>query len=443
MKKSMGMAAFVVLSVALLVMLLPLNVAFATGFSISPGVIEITGALHGEDHLRTIRAQYLTMSGGVGDTTLELSCEGAISEWVTFHHPDDPTTPIQSVTHAEGENAVFKIKIAIPEDAPVGVSTGTLWAKPITSEGEGMTVMTQGKTEISVEVLGEPIMTGKASAFAAQDIEVGYPLRVKFIFTNTGNVVATPETRVEIIKNGKVIDSYTYSGIDIPRGKQDFVVAKWANTDDREPGDYTARVTVFWGGEMIASEELEFTILPEGSLSILGEFTILKLAFEPELGTLARIDAGFSNTGQKDAKAQFIGEAYLDGKLIGTVVSAEIIVPVDEAEILSSYVELEHAGSYTVTGYVNYEGKATDVREVSFEVIQTDAGETVAEVTPAAAEVTQTPEPVNSEASPGEEGDSNETSTWYLWTAIAVVAVVVLVVGNTFVIRKKMSQSKV
>jgi len=45
-----------------------------------------------------------------------------------------------------------------------------------------------------------------------------------------------------------------------------------------------------------------------------------------------------------------------------------------EKGALTSYVKLERPGHYDIKGYINYEGKKTDIKEISFTIAGTSQG---------------------------------------------------------------------
>ena len=398
----------IVLVIALLVLAFPIGVgAQGMGIGVSPGVIDIEDALHGEEYRERIDIHYT----GEEDTALDLTVTGEIDGWVSFYEPGTDI-PIESITASAVEWTRISVKIAIPDDAPVGITSGTIFATTASTKVEtGMGVKLQAQTKVSINVVGTPILGGVVSDLNARDVETGFPVRVTFNFENTGNVVATPQVKVEIVQDGTTLGSFEIADARIGRGMTQTVSAG-GDFIAGEPGDYTARVTVSLGDEVLATEELPFTILPEGTLTRSGVFTALKLDVKPELGVLSKVMAGFANTGERDTNAQFVAEAYRDGKLIRTLRSEEILVPVGETHTLVSYLEVDSPGEYRIEGYINYEGKTTDSKDLSFEILPEED-----EATP------------TSEAGPEENEEGGGVGA-FLW--IIIVVVVILAAGGAF-----------
>jgi len=359
----------------LLMLLVAVNVG-AAGFGVGPLNLEITDALRGEEYQETVIAKYTAEAGESQQCILKLNAAGDISEWISFYNPSDPTTPIRSINAFAGEWTYIMVKFNIPEDAPIGTADGTIYARttPPESGTEGeITVSIQGTVDVTITVTGTRILTGVVDSITAGDTEVGYPLRIEVHFRNTGNVVATPQIDVEITKDDAAIDSDTFAETKVKPGKSETISAGW-DTDGRELGDYSAHVAISLDEEVIATEELNFAILPVGTLSRAGIFEELSLQAEAKLGTLTKVQATFFNTGQIDTRAKFIGELYCDNELIDTLESEETLVPVGQRDILTSYMIPEKQGDYDIKGYINYEGKKTEVKEISFSIGEASGG---------------------------------------------------------------------
>jgi len=363
MRKFIG----IIMVVALLSLLSPLlssPVSGAIGISLGPSRIELEDALRGEVYERMIR-----VSSGCEDTaTLLLFAGGDAGEWISFYDWDNPGAPIESVTIAGHDTVKVLVRFSIPEDAASGDYTATIDAESMPEagvEGGQVGMKLRARANVTIEVTGEQILTGDVKSITARDVEVNYPLKIKVEFVNTGNVVAQPEIDVAISKDGTAIDSFTFAEAKVKVGLRQVIPMEW-DTTGRELGDYLARTAVSLGGEVISTRELNFAILPVGTLSREGVLTELSLQGNPKLGAMAKIQATFFNTGQIDTKAKFIGEAYCDNELVDTLESEESLIPVGQEDTLTSYVKLERPGNYDIKGYINYEGKKTEVKEIFF-----------------------------------------------------------------------------
>ena len=225
--------------------------------------------------------------------------------------------------------------------------------------------------DISVTTANPSIVSGTVDGISVADVEVRYPLRIKVQFSNTGNVVTAPQISVNIAtQDGTAINNFTSNESKVKPGNRETIPVEW-DTTGNEPGNYTTDVSVALGEDIIRTEKLSFAILPVGTLTRTGTLVELLLEGKPELGALAAIGATFINTGQIDTRAKFIGEVYYNGKLVDTIESEEILVPIGERDTLKSYLKVESPGEYIIKGYVNYEGKKTEIKEIPFTVAST------------------------------------------------------------------------
>ncbi|GAJ08829.1 unnamed protein product, partial [marine sediment metagenome] len=221
---------------------------------------------------------------------------------------------------------------------------------------------------VTIFVTGNQILSGVVNGISADDVEVKYPLRIKVQFHNTGNVIATPQITVEIAtQDGTAINHFTSSEFNVKPEKRETILLEW-DTTGKEPGDYIANVSVVLGDAIIKQEQLDFAILPTGTLTRSGSLTELIFEGEPGLGILTMIQATFVNTGRIDTKAKFIGDVYHDGTLVDTLQSEELLVAVGNMELLKSYFQPDQPGEYRIEGYVIYEGKRTEEKEISFTI---------------------------------------------------------------------------
>jgi hypothetical protein len=356
----------------LLLLLLPFSVN-ALGLGIAPTDLKITNALRGAEYERMV----WVYNPGEDEINVTLGADGEAADWVSFYHTSDPSTSINSMSIPGEDNVGVLVKFNIPADAAAGSYSATIYAETIPVGGEYIEGTTVTKLRMPADVViivtGTQILTGVVSGVIATDTEVGYPLRIEVHFKNTGNVEATPQIDVEITKDDANIDSLIFAGTKVKPERSEAIPVEW-DTDGRELGNYTAQVAISLDEEAIATQKLNFAILPVGTFSRAGVFEELSLQGEAELGTITKVQATFLNTGQIDTKAKFIGELYCDDELIDTLESEETLVPMGQSDILTSYVTPEKDGDYDIKGYINYEGKKTEVKEISFSIGESGGG---------------------------------------------------------------------
>jgi hypothetical protein len=172
---------------------------------------------------------------------------------------------------------------------------------------------------------------------------------------------------VDISRDGAVVVSVTYSDKEVATNRKEIIPVEW-DTAESKSGDYVAKVSVLLGPEVLETKDLPFKLFPPGALTRQGNLTSTTWEGAPAVGAVTKILATFVNTGGIDTMAKFTGEVYVDGNLVGTIESNELLVPIGASETLTSYLTVESPGSYVIKGHVEYEGRTTDTEELSFDV---------------------------------------------------------------------------
>lgn len=366
--KKRGIGILAACSMALLLVGLLSAAALATGgIAVGPSELVFDSVVRGGEYEQVI----LVFNPGDAEASYAISAEGDAGPWLSFWKQYAPDASADAITIPAASESGVLVKTTVPDDASNGRHEATIVVTSAPAGG-GSNVGISASADVVVTVTGTQVLSGLVSLISAEDIEVDYPLRIKVSFKNTGNVVATPQIDAEISDGNGLVDRVTYAGTTVKVGKLETIPVEWT-ADGKQPGDYLAHVVVSLGGETIEQKDLKFAILPLGALSRNGTLTGLSLEGETSLGSLVTIMAGFRNTGQIDTRAKFLGEVYCDGELVSTVASEEYVIPVAGSDALKSYVTLETAGEYLIEGVVNYEGRKTEVKEVSF-VVTGDAG---------------------------------------------------------------------
>jgi hypothetical protein len=380
----------VVAAVMLLLFLPALNVS-AMALGIAPSTLEITDALRGGEYERTIKV----FNPDREDINVALGAEGEISDWISFYQASDSSERIETLSiAADQEKVSVVVKFDIPTDTANGTYTGTIYAEIVpesTDETEtGVTTTLRVPSDVTIEVTGTQNISGAITTISTEDTEVNYPVRIMIGFSNTGNVEVTPQVDVEISNESGSVSELDYAGTTVKPESQEIIQIEWDSTG-QQPGDYSAHVEVTLGDVTFGERDLEFALLPTGSLTRAGALTGITLEGNLATGSLVAVVAEFANTGQIDTRAKFLGEVYCDGELVDTIESEEMLVPVGNTNTLKSYLRLENPGTYKISGYVYYEGKQTEIKEVSFTA--TDTGGTV--INPGDDETTTTSQPFN------------------------------------------------
>jgi hypothetical protein len=398
-----------------LLMGLPVGaVAQDGGIGIFPVRVEITDALRGGTYLRTVTV----VNRETVDFNLKFITQGEAAGWVTVHDEDDPDKVLQEVIAPAGVDTRFLLQIQVPDDASNGEHRGIVLfdGTPLETEGDdsGMGVSIGIGAEIVISVGGNQNLSGSVLGLSVDEAEAGRPpVRLRVQFQNAGNVEATPTINWQITDSaGTIMGDVSYSEAVVGPGLIEEIISEWDSTDVPE-GAYTAFVSVLLNGEPIFQQEVPFGLLPVGTLTRSGTLESVSLEGEPVPGSVAKVLAAFTNSGKIDSLAVFAGEVYRDGQLIQTIESRERLVIVGELALLEAFFDVPEAGDYRVSGKVNYEGKETEVREVSF---------TVTAVAGSADSSSQSNAPAG--ATVQEPAAAGEQSPW-IWITAGILAAIV------------------
>ncbi len=360
---------------AALLALITLGSAGAQGIGVAPAMIELEDALRGAEYTNLLTV----FNREESDLTAEVAGEGEAGQWVSLHPLDDETATLDSIAvPANSQTRVF-LRVTVPLDAPNGPHKGSIGLQTVAPEGEGDDGGGTGATvgvgvALTINVTGTQNLTGEVLDMNANDVEVGYPLRVQTTFHNTGNVKAQPDIRLQVKDSlGTVVAEAAYGDTTVDSGTTQAIHSEW-DTTGAEAGDYVAGVSVILGDQAIDIRDLPFKILPVGTLTRQGDLESLALENEPYANGVAKIVATFHNTGQIDTRATFTGEVYHKSVLIDSVSSQELLVEPRQSVALDAFADVLEAGTYTVTGKVNYEGKETEEKELTFAVVSPGGG---------------------------------------------------------------------
>jgi len=293
------------------------NVA-GIGIGVSPSSILLEKSLKNASYERSISIFNMDEE----DDNYSFSVSGDIEGWASFYSGE--TKINDTMVPAKSEVTVI-VRFEIPSDAVSKNYTGLLILKSIPKitnlSGNQQSLIIGGSTSVTIMVTGDQIINGIVKGISTEDVEQGYPLRIKTFFSNTGNVVATPEIDITIFKNETKTDKFKYDSTKIKPANTDFIIAQWNTTYSNIPGNYSANVIVSLNGKELKSENLLFNILPPGTLTRQGKLTDLSIEGEPAIGKLMKVNAIFANTGDIDTPAKFKGEIYKNGDLVDKIES--------------------------------------------------------------------------------------------------------------------------
>ena len=363
-----GSYSFAVL--CFLIVLLTIPSVSGIGVGLGPTELQIDNVLRG-----TVVERSITLYN-LGDTasTINLTADGASAVWTRFYDGNTKGAPVTSVTLKARENRPLIVQISIPPDTANGVYNTSIRATLVPPEATklqlGVTAIMEATSTISMTVTGEQKMGGTVEYITVDDTEVNFPLPIRVLFQNTGNVAANPKITAKISGKSGTIDTISDSGTQVNAGNSGLIVVRWTKTNI-EPGNYSADIMVILGGTQITSKNVPFVIVPTGTLSRQGNLTDLTYTGDPVPGAVLKIIGAFENTGKIETKAKMIGEVYRDGTLVDSFTSDELSIPINDRGDLTYYLKGTTEGLYQVKVYVLYEGKKTDTKEISIKITKT------------------------------------------------------------------------
>lgn len=353
--------------VILLGCMLLCHAASASGIALAPSVLEITDAVRGEEYERSVTV----INPEDAEQTVSIGTEEEVGDWIELYLPDDKTTPVNEVTVPALDRVTLIARITIPEDAANGIYNTKIFVITKSTKISGQTGVSaafRASTTISLSVTDVEIHSGSIDSVTVLDTEMSFDLPIEVNFKNTGNVVEKPEVTVAILKDGVRIDRITYSDTPVRANTIGTIQMEW-DTAGREIGEYTAQVTAALEGKVVGEEEVEFKILPLGTMTRNGMLTGLSYEGNAVPGGILKVVGTFLNNGQIETKAKLVGEVYKDGTLVDTIDGDEFSVLVNEKEELVSYIDIGDAGEYEISAFVLYEGKKTDTKTLTVSAI--------------------------------------------------------------------------
>lgn len=358
----------IIVLIVLLGIIITSQPAYAIGIGISPSEISIDNVLKGNEAERSLTI----FNTGPETTNFTLSSSGHVCKWVTFYDSDDPATNITIISIPGHEKRTVTIKVQIPEDTLNAKYVGSIDIRsmPVAANNNGMgqQLIIGASSSIELIVTGNQTVKGVVTAIVIEDTEPGYPVKIKTIFKNEGNVIAIPGIDVIIHQGNNDIFSFTNDEVSVKPTITEPIIAKWNTTTANLPGEYTAKVTVILDEQILRSDTIPFEILPIGTLTRQGNLTDILIDDIPAIGTLLKIKSCFENNGLIETSAKFTAEVYKDDNLVDTITSDELVVEKNEEIELISYLKIEDPGDYRIEGKVIYDKKETPVKELSFEI---------------------------------------------------------------------------
>ena len=341
----------------------------AQGIGIYPTNLSFENAARSGEYFRTVGV----INSGDSDTIFTLEGEGPIGGWISFVEVNDRSNVIESVTVPGNSERQILLQVTVPEDAANGEYLGfaQVVARGGTAQGGGSSVGVGAAIDVSVNVTGDQRFDGSLVDSSVSDVELGYPLRVRATVRNSGNVRITPQVTLEVVdpdNNVVMQETFPTETVVFPSETGQLTYEVDVSARDLGEGEYLARVSATAGDLELGRRQTSFSILPVGTLTRLGQLRDLRMAIAPGPGELGKLDVVFVNTGQIDTLAKFVGQLYQSGRLIDALSSEELLVAVREQRTLELLFRVNEPGDYLIKGKVNYQGKETESKELTFTV---------------------------------------------------------------------------
>ncbi len=349
----------------LIILLISLDHASALGLSLAPSTLELNNALKGTEYV-----QYLViMNSDNNSMNYSLTSSGDMADWIRYYEQTDLDNLINSVFVKGKENKQIIVKIKIPQETANGNYTSLLTVESVPGNvTSGSSIKLKMSSLLKVNVTGDEILSGTVKSILISDTEENSPLIISVELQNDGNVIANPLFELKVINNNdpeKVIDTVLFAERNIGINKKEIIEVPW-NTKGKSLGDYSVKIRISLGGKVLESKDLNFKILPIGTLSRSGKIDKIYITDKINLEQPFKINVDFINTGKINTMAKFSGEIYQDNKLVDTVNSDDLMVPMGSIKTLTAYGKIKSHGQYLIKGKVVFGGKETDVVEYSF-----------------------------------------------------------------------------
>ena len=168
------------------------SVTVSAGIGASPSKLEYNNVLRGG----SLQETFTLYNTEETEMIYDISVPNEFSDWFTFY-------PSNSVTVPANSDIEITAEVNVPESASNGVYETLITIKPLeeTNEGESNLGIVAGVgLKTTITVTGEQIVSGSVKSITVRDDEIGSPIRFIIKFSNTGNVDASPEIRINFFK---------------------------------------------------------------------------------------------------------------------------------------------------------------------------------------------------------------------------------------------------
>lgn len=229
--------------------------------------IEIKDAMRGQ----VIEELLSVINSSDSEILFKLGAEGDIADWVSFKKSGDIEGLISEVTASPKEWARARVFIKVPDDTPngeyFGQLTALLSAVPKQEQKDNISVGIAQKFRRSVKIVVTDV---EIVDFRTKVMPEKYfinriePLKIKLIYTNSGNIAVRPHAQIKIFNpDGEEIFNaiYPYPENEAPvRPRATKVITVIHHSGELRDGRYRAEAIITLNGEEKYRNDFHFTV---------------------------------------------------------------------------------------------------------------------------------------------------------------------------------------
>ena len=339
---------------------------YAMSIGVSPTQVIVDHLLRGSVYEKTVQ---LSRDDGSQPVRLIVDVTGDMTPWLNLGNTSN-------LMFSEGQKKIiFPIKFTVPNDTPNGIYKENIRVRTEPSRLEnigalGASVSSGVSVDIHAKVIGEQVIDFTIPQLQVPNTEEGEPITVVLTVDNKGNVRAGPsKTHVEILnKYGRelLISRDLTTGLTVPpftRGDIPFLIPHKLS-----PEEYTARIQVYNGTEVIKQDTIMFNVLEKGSIQKEGVLEAIQVKHQAESGEVIKIVVPFKNIGSIAVLPKLIVEVYYGDILLHVLESEPVAIAPGETANLEVYFTPDRDGLYIIKGYAVFAGKRTETMTATVRV---------------------------------------------------------------------------
>lgn len=307
---------------------------------------------------------------------------GDASTWITLR-PADGQDPAQDLQVERTSDYPVQVDVQVPETAANGAYAARVnfRLKQACDADGGACVGVQSATSAMIHMdvrdEGEVKRILVPGSARVHHMETGKPFQFTVPLENAGNVDANPHIKLEILdKHQEEILAERWLRDTVLRPGERLETSFIVDDLELQEDQYWARVFVYLDDEQMHESDLRtFDVVPTGTLAQTAELRTIRIDDDittAEVGDLVRLVAVVENTGSVPVQAAFKGSVLVDDKLVDTLESSLVEIPIGETQGLEMFYRLDRPGQHVFEGSAHYGAKLTEERTLLLRVM--DAG---------------------------------------------------------------------